>query len=505
MLIFDTNAVHDLDPHGAKADLLRLLNKAGLKVSVPWVVLEELAAHKLYDYQRAFDLMRRQHIELSALEPNLAGPAPAFQGDRFASHWRSQYSDVFRTIPTSESALRHSVLREAASMKPAKVDRTKKSGSRDVAIWFSILEYMEENPKEEIFFVSANTADFGQPDEWPFPLDVDLGDKVSRLTHLLSFDEVIEKFTTSSEAPADVGDILFARLSKKEASSAMMQEVWWRHLRRVFQSKSKKLPSNFHLGLEPQLTGAIECKSVETSTWYWSKVTWQVYALQGGGADPIVASWDTSILFPKDDEGGISLLRSGRLSEVDPGELSEQMASSLEGALAYESARTNEVPSQIDVDDLQEPLTLDLALPTEASRNAKSRRLRPGVVAANYAFRYESLVFDAIDRTVGAPQYVREPGNGIDATLSTPEGIIGIVIKFASHASSIKRVVPVGFLGGGVDAILIITNRSAGYILRESALGSRPEETIQWVNPNDDMSIARAVHSLRREMRFFNK
>ncbi|MFI0116283.1 PIN domain-containing protein [Streptomyces globisporus] len=504
MLIFDTNAVHDLDPHGAKADLLRLLDKAGLKISVPWVVLEELAAHKLYDYQRAFDLMRRQHIELSALEPNIAGPAPVFEGDRFASHWRNQYSDVFRTIPTSESALRHSVLREAASMKPAKVDRTKKSGSRDVAIWFSILEYMEKNPKEDIFFVSANTADFGQPDEWPFPLDVDLGGKASRLTHLLSFDEVIEKFTTSSEAPADMSEILSARLSKREATGAMMQEIWWRHLRRVFQSKSKKLPSNFHLGLEHQLTGTIECKSVDTSTWYWSKVTWQVYALQGGSTDPLVASWDTSILFPKDDDGGISLLRSGRLSEVDPGELSEQMASSLEGSLAYESERNSEVHAQVDVDELQEPLVLDLTLPAEVS-SAKSRRIRSGVVAAENAFRYESLVYDAIDRTVGTPQYVREPGSGIDATLSTPEGTIGIVIKFATHASSIKRVIPVGFLRGEVDAVLVIANRSPGNFLRDSILGSRPEETVRWANPSDDMSIARAVHNLRREMRLLGK
>ncbi|MCR8941525.1 PIN domain-containing protein [Streptomyces sp. OUCMDZ-4982] len=517
MLIFDTNAVHGLDPHGAKADLLRLLSQVGLKVSAPWVVLEELTAHKLYDYQRAFDLMRRQHIELSNLEPNLAGPVPKFNGDRFASYWRSQYSEIFTTIPTSESALKQSVLREAASMKPAKADKSKKSGSRDVAIWFSILEYMEQNPKEDVFFVSNNTADFGGPEDWPFPLDIDLGDKVSRITHLVSFDEVIDKFTTSSEAPAGVAEALTRRLSDKASTSGMMHELWIRHLRRMFRSNSKRLPSSrYHIALEPKLTGAIECKSIGSSTWYWSKVAWCLYALEAGTSEPLIASWDTSILFPHEEEGRISLLRSGRLAEIGSDDLSQYMQSALADSISYESVRMNEVGDQVDGHEFQESLDLESTLPVDPPVSVKSVR-RWSLRASESAFQYERAVLDAIRRTVGEPEYARNADAGVDAFLATPEGVIGIEIK---HGSTLGRLRPSNSVrtypharpygARGVDAVLTVTSqpinalsvqRTLGYTSSIGRIDPALEETVSWAGREDDTAITRAVHGLRHALR----
>ncbi|MFH9651545.1 PIN domain-containing protein [Streptomyces anulatus] len=518
MLIFDTNAVHGLDPHGAKADLLRLLSQVGLNISAPWVVLEELTAHKLYDYQRAFDLMRRQHMELSNLEPNLAGPAPKFNGDHFANYWRRQYADIFRTIPTSESALKQSVLREAASMKPAKVDKSKKSGSRDVAIWFSVLEYMEQNPKEDIFFVSNNTADFGNPDEWPFPLDIDLGDKVSRITHLVSFDEVIDKFTTSSEAPPGVADALTRRLSEKESTDGMMHELWIRHLRRMFRSNHKKLPpSQYHVALEPKLTGGIECKSVGSSTWYWSKVTWHLYVLKAGTSEPFLASWDTSILFPQEEERRISLLRSGRLTEINPDGLSESMQSALADSISYESARLNEVSDQVDGHEYQERLDLESALPLDFPVSVKPFR-RSRLQASESAFKYEQAVLAAIRRTVGEPEYARNPDAGVDAFLETPEGVIGIEIKHGSTLGNIglknsarayRHARQYG--ARGVDAVLTVTShpvdglysgqRPFGYTSPTGRSDLALEETVSWAGRSDDAAITRAVHGLRHALR----
>ncbi|MFF7252040.1 PIN domain-containing protein [Streptomyces microflavus] len=518
MLIFDTNAVHGLDPHGAKADLLRLLSQAGLEISAPWVVLEELTAHKLYDYQRAFDLMRRQHAELSNLEPNLAGDAPKFNGDRFANYWRNQYSEIFRTIPTSESALKQSVLREAASMKPAKVDKSKKSGSRDVAIWFSILEYMEKNPKEDIFFVSNNTADFGEPDDWPFPLDIDLGGKAPRITHLVSFDEVIDKFTNSSEAPPGVADILTRRLSDKGSTSAMMQELWIRHLRRMFGSHSKRLPASaYHLALEPKLTGEIECKSVSSSTWYWSRVTWYLYVLKAGTSQPFIASWDTSILFPHEEESRISLLRSGRLTEADSGDLSEEMQSALAESISYESARLNEVSDQADGHDSQERLDLESALPEELPIGAKSFR-RSGLQASESVFQYERAVLDALHRTVGDPEYARSVDSGVDAFLVTPEGVIGVLIVYTAYLDKFRQMKHISVFSNTrpyevrrVDAMLTVTRRrvdvlhsaqrTLGYSSSIERVDPALEETVRWVGRVDDAAITRAVHGLRHALR----
>ncbi|MFE9950249.1 PIN domain-containing protein [Streptomyces sp. NPDC005531] len=498
MLIFDTNAVNDLDPHGAKADLLRLLGKAGLGIAAPWVVLEELTAHKLHDYQRAFDLMRRQHQELSALEPNLAGPTPVFQGDRFAEYWRKQYSEIFHTIPTSQKALRAAVLREAACMKPAKVDKTKKSGGRDVAIWFSILEYLENNPTEDVFFVSANTTDFGAPDEWPFPLDLDLGDKEARVTHLLTFEGALEKFTQPTEAPADIREKLIARLSQPNSVAAMNREVWGRRIRTLFKSKSKGLPSEFHLTMEPQSIGDIECRVIDTSIWYWSKVSWQICALQGGSATLLAFSWDTSILFPEEEEGGISLLRSGPLTEVDPEDLSEGLKESLSDVLNYETARLSDVSYQAEVEDQQE----------QSIEFRNKVQHRAGKIAANLestesAFRYEQMVIAAIHRSVGPVQYVgNAAGFGIDAILETPEGTIGVVIKFGHSVYEINRINAIR--REIADAVITITNRPVvgrpKLALQDPFFVSHPHEVVRWVKEADDSAIARAVHTIRHKL-----
>ncbi|KJK34052.1 hypothetical protein UK15_37750 [Streptomyces variegatus] len=47
MIIFDTNAVNLLPPEGPRADIIRKLGQSGHhRVAVPWMVLEEMAAHQ---------------------------------------------------------------------------------------------------------------------------------------------------------------------------------------------------------------------------------------------------------------------------------------------------------------------------------------------------------------------------------------------------------------------------------------------------------------------------
>jgi rRNA-processing protein FCF1 len=46
LIIFDTNAFNLVSPDSVKADIIHKIRKSGhQRVAVPWMVLEELAAH----------------------------------------------------------------------------------------------------------------------------------------------------------------------------------------------------------------------------------------------------------------------------------------------------------------------------------------------------------------------------------------------------------------------------------------------------------------------------
>ncbi|MGW1928632.1 PIN domain-containing protein [Streptomyces sp. NPDC001919] len=497
MLIFDTNAVNEMDPHGAKADLLRLLGKAGIDVAVPWVVLEELTAHKLYDYQRSFDMMRRRHQELAELTPNLAGAEPKFQGAEFAEYWRRQYRDIFTIIPTSHGALQQAVLREAACMKPAKVDKTKKSGGRDVAVWFSILEYLDQNPQKVVHFVSANTSDFGEPDQWPFPLDIDLEGKGGRISHLLNFESALEKFAQPAEAPEGIQDALTQRLSVDKAKKELGHELWVRHLRRLFGWKGKSKPTSLHAGISFSSMEPAECRKIGNSVYFWAKVSWQVFALPPGAISPVIASWDTSVLFPEDEQGGISLLRSGSLAPISASELSEEIGAQLSEALQDERDALAE-------DDLQDSNAahaatafLDDSATSTWSPVLKGSRVRSDLRES--AFLYERRVIESLQRNF---EKVRLPSMdlGFAAVILTREGVIGVAIQYGPRTSGL--LAPGSLprsLGSGLDAMLVVSNRPAFATVDHVF----PVETVQWNGASDNEELVRRVKRIRHALSSF--
>ncbi|MET9934635.1 PIN domain-containing protein [Streptomyces sp. NPDC006324] len=481
--------------------MLRLLGKAGIDVAVPWAVLEELTAHKLYDYQRSFEMMRRRHHELSEMEPNLAGPEPKFRGDEFASYWRRQYSEVFTVIPTSHRALQQAVLREAACMKPAKVDKSKKSGGRDVAVWFSVLEYLEENPQKEINFVSANTADFGEPGGWPFPLDIDLGTNAARITHLLDFESALEKFAQPAAAPEGVDEDLARRLSTDHVMKTLRREIWARHLRRIFKSKLKEQPTSLHLGVSLKAMEPAECRKIGESVWFWAKVTWNVFALEGDTISPLIASWDTSILFPQEDRGGISLLRSGSLVEAQLGDLDEMLRGQLDEALQSENEALADFEMEMDE---------EVALQDRQEGSAPRRRSTFGHSQVRKelqeaAFRYESRVLEALGRNFESVRYAGTSSNdGVDAVIVTDEGLIGVVIKHGNDSRAFSMPPPLSRLGvtrGFFGATLVITNSS----IIKNALGPYPpgplRQAVRWNGDMDDEALVKKVHKLRHALR----
>ncbi|MGW4850864.1 PIN domain-containing protein [Streptomyces sp. NPDC004288] len=498
MIIFDTNAIKDLDPHGSKADLIRLLRKANVKVAAPWVVLEELSAHRLYQYQRHFNLMRRQHQELSALEPNLAGPEPKFEGDRFAQHWRNQYSEIFTEIPTSQRALKAAVLREAACMKPAKVDTTKKSGGRDVAIWFSILEYLNENPSEEIFFVTSNTADFGEPDEWPFPLDIDLRGKSHRLTQLLDFEEALKRFTEEAETPEGIVDDLKTRLSASESMKIVAAEA-----RRKYGASGKSGEAatiRVRIALDSLSVGG--ARRVGDSLWYWARATWQTYLLSHRVNAPLITSWDTSILFPESREQPVSILRSGRLTPLAASDLNTGMKENLaaDQVLLEEDAliRNSQLHDEESTEDIQDQI---------ATSQRLLRKHRRGGRTESSALQYTYLVLDLLRNLTGR-RVVPVDGPlslSLDAILETPEGNIGVAVKAGPGQLGFRDVEDIQLAPGAlVESLLIVTSRNFTSASREAIYlaqqgNGRPLEVVRWVGTEDDL-VEETIHRLRQRM-----
>ncbi|WP_158718447.1 MULTISPECIES: PIN domain-containing protein [Streptomyces] len=492
VIILDTNAVHDLDPHGSQADLIRMLRKTGMDIRVPWVVLEELTAHKLYEYQRAFGLMLKRHEELANLEPNLSGPVPEFKEEVFADHWREQYADVFATIPTSESALKAAVLREAACMRPAKMEKTNKSGGRDVAVWFSILDYMKQHPKARISFITNNTSDFGEPEAWPFPLNVDLGIESARIKQFPSIQEVLREFT-QEKTPADgIADELKHRLESDMSLTTVARAAWRRLAPMHGMRPTKEIPEDVRLGSRLKSMGTVECRSIGDSLWHWVRVEWEIYLYSLRIDPPFTATWDTSILFPADQHKEISVLRTGRftaigLDELNPGLTRRLIEESL--TLLNDSIANEIIPLENRAEEDQK------ARWHFASRRSVSPHL------------YEREVVHALRDITLRVRHTDGPGDfGADATIDTPEGAIAVYIKAGTRNFSEEDLVRAAFIPRELGkAVLIVTSRewSRTIEVRMDELEtetSRPIEIAYWRDEMDSGSLRESVISLRRRM-----
>ncbi|MGW9373849.1 PIN domain-containing protein [Streptomyces xanthophaeus] len=491
VIILDTNAVHDLDPHGSQADLIRMLRKTGVEITVPWVVLEELTAHKLYEYQRAFGLMLKRHEELANLEPDLSGPIPEFKEKVFADHWREQYSDVFGTIPTKESALKAAVLREAACMRPAKMEKNNKSGGRDVAVWFSILDYMEKNPKTQISFVTNNTSDFGEPDTWPFPLNVDLGTKSDQIKQFPSLQEVLRNLTKEVTPAEGITDSLKGRLESNTSLAIVAREAWRRLAPMHGMRPTKEIPEDVRVGSRLKSMGTVECRSIADSLWHWARVEWEIYLYSHRIDPPFTATWDTSILFPYDSRKEISVLRTGRFTAVGLDEIDTGLTRRLiDDSLSLFSEPVNEI---VPLENLTEDDQRDKW--HFVSRRSTSPHL------------YERKVVQALREFAPRVQHVDGRGDfGVDALIDVAEGSVAVHIKAGARNFTSEDLARAAFIPRETgNAVLIVTSRDWSRRL-EVQLDEletetlRPIELVHWTDAMDSGILRRSLNSLRRRM-----
>ncbi|MFF4146926.1 PIN domain-containing protein [Streptomyces sp. NPDC001698] len=340
MIILDTSILRSFGPQSSSADLLRTIKMVGSdRVGAPWMVMEELAAQQAIKYQ---ELHERAAQALEALRHAApwGGGLPVQLGgcdtERAREHWRSAWGRLVEVIPTSDKAVRQALFREANCLAPCRESKSQKIGSRDAAIWLSAVEYATEHPEETVYFVSANTKDFGDGTSFPYPMNEDVARLGDRLVLLTSMADVAARFTE----PAEVDKALVTEILKSEAVSQQVYEAADAFLTRrtypVFDCTAL-MPDGASL-IRPvmvwttqrahfDLVGEVQAYRIGDHEWCTASVDWHLVGLAHTefGAVSAAVSWPTALLFSLDRENP----RPAVLREASPRPVSPDVGEAL--------------------------------------------------------------------------------------------------------------------------------------------------------------------------------
>ncbi|QIB49563.1 PIN domain-containing protein [Streptomyces aureoverticillatus] len=330
MIIFDTNAVNLLPRESLRADIIRKLRQSRHhRVAVPWMVLEEMAAHQAKYYPDKHQAVVNTLEKLRDVLPwDLESSLEQLDLERFLDHWRGVYSEIFEVIETSGDIARKALVREAMALPPAKRTKDHSEGARDVAIWFSILKFLRENPDEHVTFVTDNTSDFGDGTAYPYPMDEDMRGLEDRLHRLKDFDQVVSQFTkevSGRDAEAAAGELL---------RSLAIRD-------RVAQSSVEVLSSTTGFGGLSATDALVEWHGwlaspevellrvtdvtgheIEGDVWYTANARWLLYGIAADGPDApgryVSCVWEMKVLFSaRDGDEAPTLLKTCEPSPPD--------------------------------------------------------------------------------------------------------------------------------------------------------------------------------------------
>ncbi|MFD8952520.1 PIN domain-containing protein [Streptomyces xanthophaeus] len=379
MIIFDTNAVNLLPHDGPRADIIRKLRQSGHhRVAVPWMVLEEMAAHQAKHYPAKYQTVMNSLAKLREVLPwELKSTLEPLDVERLLNHWRGLYGDIFEVIETSGEVARRALAREAMALPPAKRGGDHSEGARDVAIWFSILEFLKENPDEQVCFVTNNTKDFGNGVDYPYPMNEDVEGLQDRITRLSDFDAVVSAFTktVSGKDAEAVADELLRSLPVRSGVAQTAVEVLASVSGFVGLGPADTAIrwSGWFASPEVELLAVTDVTGheIEGDVWYTANARWLLYGLafDGDEANPgyTACVWETKVLFsardgdemptllaPKDpetpdasDPASIEILN--RLKTRVAGVTRRAMSEWLQGTSAAENLFSKELLDSLDV------------------------------------------------------------------------------------------------------------------------------------------------------------
>ncbi len=294
------------------------------------MVLEEMAAHKAHlypvKYQAVLNTLEKLRDILpwepeSSLEP--------LDLERFLDHWRKVYGEIFEVIETSDGAIRRAFQREAMALLPAKRGKDHSEGGRDAAIWFSVLEYLEQNPDQHVHFVTNNSKDFSDGTSYPYPLNEDIRGLEHRLTLLQDFDQVVSQFTEAvSGTDAEVAALELlkspsVREGVAQAAAGLSTLTGFAGL-----GDGTVVEQWYAWGEEPDIelltVADVTGHRIEDDVWYTAKVRWLLYGLAIDEMETlsgyIACVWETKILFSTRDGGTPTLLALEEPSPPDTGD-----------------------------------------------------------------------------------------------------------------------------------------------------------------------------------------
>ncbi|GGN46729.1 PIN domain-containing protein [Streptomyces fuscichromogenes] len=197
MIILDTCVLTDQQHNSPIWELLYALRQSGTeRIALPEMVLVELLAQRERTYEEA---LRKAHDSYAQLwkmqfgESDGAEHWPAVElVDWHVNDWRALYERTFEILPLTLEAAREGLWREARRRRPAK--ESGKEGSRDAAIWATVLEAAQQEASKAVSFVTRNSKDFG-PNETLHPeLAAEVADAGVTVEYLSDLKKVVGRF-----------------------------------------------------------------------------------------------------------------------------------------------------------------------------------------------------------------------------------------------------------------------------------------------------------------------
>ncbi|MFE6891982.1 PIN domain-containing protein [Streptomyces sp. NPDC057694] len=331
MIIFDTNAVNQLSPSSPRADLIRKLRQSKHhRVAVPWMVLEEMAAHQTRLYPEKYNAVLNSMTKLRDFLPWEPETSLEPLGlERLLDHWRDAYSKIFEVIETSDAAIRRGFQREAMALPPAKRNKDHSEGGRDAAIWFSVLEFLEQNPDEQVWFVTNNSKDFGDGSAYRYPMDEDVRGLEHRLTVLQDFDQIVSHFTkevSGADAEAAAAELLQSVAVRNRVAQTAMDLTSLTGFAGLGDADTTQEWYAWLAQPEVQFLSVRDVKGheIEGDVWYTATARWLLYGLAVDEVEApvgyIACEWPMKVLFSARDNETPTLLTSEEPSPPDTGD-----------------------------------------------------------------------------------------------------------------------------------------------------------------------------------------